>query len=144
MQPILHLSIPVRDLDEARRFYVDTLGCEAARARQGYQDIWFYGMQITLQDRPEEAAGLQPGSVRHFGVTLGRQEFDAVTGRISSRGVPWLSPVSTDDAGQPTEQTKGKIADPSGNVIELKTYTDVVAALEISPDSYPGPVAPGS
>jgi extradiol dioxygenase family protein len=48
-----------------------------------------------------------------------------------------LAPVSTDDAGLPTEQTKGKIADPSGNVIEVKTYRDVAAALEVSPHSYP-------
>jgi uncharacterized protein len=144
MQPILHLSIPVRDLDEARKFYVETLGCEAARAREGYQDVWFYGMQITLQDRPDEASGLQPGSVRHFGVTLGRDEFDAAISRIADRGVPWMSPLSTDDEGKPTEQTKTKIADPSGNVIELKTYTDVVAALEISPHSYPGSVEHGN
>ena len=56
MQPILHLSIPVRDLVEARKFYVDALGCEAARARQGYQDVWFFGMQVTLHDRPDEVA----------------------------------------------------------------------------------------
>lgn len=134
----------MRDLDEAKRFYVDTLGCEAARAREGYQDVWFYGMQITLHDRPEESSGLHPGSVRHFGVTLGRDEFDEVTSRVAARGVEWVSPISTDDEGKPTEQTKTKIADPSGNVIELKTYADVVAALEISPHSYPGSVAHGN
>ena len=32
------------------------LGCTAARAREGYQDIWFYGMQVTLHDRPDEVA----------------------------------------------------------------------------------------
>ena len=52
MQPILHLSIPVRDLDEAREFYVHALGCQPARARAGFTDVWFYGMQVTLQDRP--------------------------------------------------------------------------------------------
>jgi uncharacterized protein len=144
MQPILHLSIPVRDLDEARQFYVDTLGCDAARAREGYQDVWFYGMQITLHDRPEEAAGLRPGSVRHFGVTLGREEFDAITSRVAAQGVPWVSPISTDNEGKPTEQTKTKIADPSGNVIELKTYRDVSAALEISPYSYPESIEHGN
>jgi extradiol dioxygenase family protein len=133
MQPILHLSIPVRDLDEARQFYVGTLGCKAARAREGFQDIWFYGMQITLHCRPEEVAARHPGSVRHFGVTLGRTEFDAITSRIAAQGAPWVSPVTTDHEGTPIEQTKAKVADPSGNVIELKTYADVSAALEVSP-----------
>jgi len=52
--------------------------------------------------------------------------------------------VSTDDEGTPTEQTKLKIGDPSGNVIELKTYADVAAALEISPHSYPEAVEHGN
>jgi uncharacterized protein len=144
MQPILHLSIPVRDLDEARQFYVDTMGCEAAREREGFVDVWFFGLQLTLQDRPDEVAGLSAGSVRHFGVTLARPEFDEATARLRSSGVRWLSEVSTDDAGTPTEQTKAKVADPSGNVIELKTYVDVVAALEFSPYSYPEAGAHGN
>ena len=144
MQPILHLSVPVRDLEEARTFYVDALGCEAARAREGYQDVWFYGMQVTLQDRADEVGGAYPGSVRHFGVTLGRDDFDALAERLAARAVPWLSPVSTDDEGTPTEQTKAKFADPSGNVIEIKTYADVASALEISPHSYPEAIEHGN
>jgi hypothetical protein len=144
VQPILHLSIPVRDLVEARSFYVDVLGCEAARAREGFQDVWFYGMQVTLQDRADEAAAPHPGSVRHFGVTLGRDDFDALTARLRAYDARWVSPVSTDDEGMATEQTKAKIADPSGNVIEIKTYADVASALEISPHSYPGAIEHGN
>jgi hypothetical protein len=144
VQPILHLSIPVRDLDEARAFYVHTLGCEAARSRPSFADVWFFGMQVTLQDRPDEVTGMAAGGSRHFGVTLGRDDFDAVVARLVSGGVDWLVPVSTDDEGLPTEQTKAKLADPSGNVIELKTYRDVDAALEISPHSYPEAFAHGN
>ncbi len=144
MQPILHLSIPVREMDEARDFYVHTLGCQAARRRADFTDIWFYGMQVTLQDRPDEAVSAPARGSRHFGVTLARDEFDAVIDRLGSRGATWISPVSTDDEGLVTEQTKAKIADPSGNVIELKTYRDVDAALEISAHSYPETVARGN
>jgi extradiol dioxygenase family protein len=144
VQPILHLSIPVRDLAEARQFYVDALGCEAARTREGFADVWFFGLQLTLQDRPDEVSSPTAGSGRHFGVTLERQEFDAAVARLQAAGASWLSAVSTDDAGRPTEQTKAKVTDPSGNVIELKTYVDVVAALEFSPHSYPGAVEHGN
>ena len=144
MQPILHLSLPVRDLDEAVSFYVGTLGCQAARARQEFADVWFFGMQVTLQERPDEAAAAWADGSRHFGVTLGRDDFDAVVARLDAQGVGWLVPVSTDDAGLPTEQTKGKIADPSGNVIEVKTYRDVAAALEVSPHSYPAASSHGN
>ena len=141
MQPILHLSIPVRDVAEARDFYVGALGCESARTRADFCDVWFYGMQLTLQDRPDEA-GLTVGS-RHFGVTLSRDAFEQAVARLESHGARWVAPVSTDDAGLPTEQTKGKVADPSGNVIELKTYRDVGAALEFSP-VYPATATHGN
>ena len=36
MEPILHLSLPVGDLDAARVFYVDTLGCRVGRVREGW------------------------------------------------------------------------------------------------------------
>jgi uncharacterized protein len=143
VQPILHLSIPVRDLDEAREFYVSALGCQSARVRPDFVDVWFYGMQVTLQHRPDEA-GVQTGGSRHFGVTLAGDEFQAVVDRLGNGQVQWLVPVSTDDEGLPTEQTKAKIADPSGNVIELKTYRDVAVALEISTHSYPEAVEHGN
>ncbi len=144
VQPILHLSIPVRDLMEARTFYVEVLGCQAGRQRDDFVDVWFYGMQVTLQDRPDEVAPLRSGGSRHYGVTLERSEFEALVGRIAERGVPWLVPVTTDDEGRASEQTKAKIADPSGNVIEVKTYRDVTSALEFSPHSYPGAAEHGN
>jgi hypothetical protein len=144
VQPILHLSIPVRDMGEARAFYVHTLGCQAARTRDDFTDVWFYGMQITLQDRPDEAPLASTRQSRHFGVTLGRDEFEALIARLREHGVDWVVPVSTDDEGLATEQTKAKIADPSGNVVEIKTYRDVDAALEISPHSYPEAFAHGN
>jgi hypothetical protein len=131
-------------MDEARDFYVHTLGCQSARVRAGFTDVWFFGLQLTLQDRPDEVAGLQVGGSRHFGVTLGRDDFDAVLARLAAGDVDWLVPVTTDDKGEPTEQTKAKIADPSGNVIEFKTYRDVDAALEVSAHSYPEAFAHGN
>jgi extradiol dioxygenase family protein len=141
VQPILHLSVPVHDLAAAREFYVDTLGCQPGRVRAEFVDVWFYGMQVTLHDRPEEVA-LPPEGARHFGVTLARPEFDQLVDRLRTRAVKWLVPVSTDHEGQPTEQTKTKIADPSGNVIELKTYPDVAAALELPRRASPETVEP--
>jgi extradiol dioxygenase family protein len=54
VEPILHLSIPVRDLSESVGFYVESLGCELGRVREWFVDIWFFGMQVTLHERPEQ------------------------------------------------------------------------------------------
>ena len=124
--PVLHLSIPVRDLEESRAFYVDLLGCGLGRVRADFVDVWFYGMQVTLHLRPDELA--EPG-VRHFGVTLPLDDLRALVDRIGG-SVTWVDPLATEFAGTSREQTKSKLADPSGNVIELKSYADANAALE--------------
>lgn len=144
MRPILHLSLPVRDLRIARDFYVEALGCQAARTRDDFVDVWFFGMQLTLQDRPDEVGEWKPGGSRRFGVTLARDEFDELLVRLEVAAVPWVVPVTTDNEGLPTEQTKAKLADPSGNVIEIKSYRDVDTALEISSHSYPEAVTRGN
>lgn len=130
MEPVLHLSIVVADLKSSRHFYVDVLGCRPGRAHDTWMDVWFFGLQLTLQQQPDLvlAPGLQGN--RHFGVTLDGDEFAAVVARLDEvDGVRWVSPVSTDYPGTARQQTKGKLVDPSGNVIELKTYVDPEAAF---------------
>jgi uncharacterized protein len=127
--PILHLSLPVRDLESSRDFYVGVLGCELGRQREQFIDVWFFGMQVTLHERPAQVLGAGEQGVRHFGVTLDPAELHTLVERLAAHGVEWLDPVSTDYAGTPREQTKAKLLDPSGNVIELKTYVDPRAAF---------------
>ena len=126
---ILHLSIPVRDLAESRAFYVDVLGCDMGRVRDEFIDVWFYGMQVTLHARPSEISAPDAAGVRHFGVTLPLDELRALVARLDGR-VEWVDKLVTEHAGTAREQTKSKLADPSGNVIELKSYADPGTALE--------------
>jgi len=130
MDPVLHLSIVVADLDEARDFYIDILGCTPGRVHEDWMDVWFWGLQLTLQQRPDQVLPSDQQGVRHFGVTLATDDFAALMFRLESRSdLHWIAPVSTDNPGSPRQQTKGKLADPSGNVIEFKTYLDPEAAL---------------
>ena len=51
MENRFHLAIPAGDLDEAIRFYCDTLGCSRGNAVK-YPDAWvdinFWGNELTL------------------------------------------------------------------------------------------------
>ena len=130
MDPVLHLSIVVTDLDESRVFYVDVLGCTPGRLHDNWMDVWFWGLQLTLQQRPDQVLPPERRGVGHFGVTLDAEEFAALMSRLEVRpDLIWVVPVSTDYRGSPRQQTKGKLADPSGNVIEFKTYLDTEAAF---------------
>lgn len=127
MTAILHLSLPVGDLAAARSFYVDVLGCRPGRVRPGWMDVWFWGLQLTLQERPAEVASLaEPGS-RHFGVSLEPAELDAALARLRAAGdeVEWLTPVTAATDPSLNAKTSVKVADPSGNVIELKSYPSI-------------------
>jgi uncharacterized protein len=128
--PILHLSLPVKDLAEACAFYVDVLGCRPGRHGEGGADVWFYGLQLTLQNQPDHVLSESERGVRHFGVTLSADALAALLAKLEHYPIRWLDPVSTDHAGTPKEQTKAKLVDPSGNVIEIKAYADLVAGLQ--------------
>lgn len=104
MQPILLLSIPVRDLGESDLgesvdFYVGGLGCRPGRVQGSDADVWFFGMQVTLHERPDQVLVPEQTGVRHFGVTLAAGEMQALLARIEARGVVFASPVATDNVG---------------------------------------------
>jgi extradiol dioxygenase family protein len=125
MADVLHLSIPVRDLAEARAFYEEALGCEVGRVRGDWLDVWFFGLQLTLQHRPDEVRSIEGQGVRHFGVAL--DDADAFAGlvqRLRAHGVAWIAEPEVHTAAELSGKVGGKLADPSGNVIELKFYDD--------------------
>lgn len=126
--PVLHLSLPVSDLDAARRFYVDALGCRVGRVRHDWIDVWFFGMQLTLQHQPDEVRSLAEQGVRHFGVVLPDAEsYSSLIDRLRAAGVEWLSAPQEHASAELSGKVGGKFADPSGNVIEVKHYPDQAA-----------------
>jgi extradiol dioxygenase family protein len=125
---VLHLSIPVSDLDAARHFYVDTFGCRVGRVREDWIDVWFFGMQLTLQHRPDEVRSPEEQGVRHFGVVLTDAEsYSSLVDRLHAAGVSWLSEPAEHAQVALSGKVGGKLADPSGNVIEVKHYPDAQA-----------------
>ena len=53
-RPRFHLAFPVDDLDAARRFYGDVLGCPQGRESDHWIDFDFLGHQIVAHLAPEE------------------------------------------------------------------------------------------
>ena len=131
----LHLSLPVRDLDEARCFYVEAFGCRVGRERDDWVDVWFFGMQLTLQHRPDEVRPPGEQGVRHFGVVLSDPEsYSSLIDRLRVVGVGWLSEPAEHAEVALSGKVGGKLADPSGNVIEVKYYADAAAYRSATSD----------
>jgi extradiol dioxygenase family protein len=124
-RPVLHLSLPVDDLHAARDFYERTLGCRIGREREDWFDAWFFGLQLTLQLRPQEVTDVSQQGVRHFGVVLpALAEFDELVHRVAASGHAWISKPEIHVDAELNGKLGGKLADPSGNVIEVKFYAD--------------------
>jgi uncharacterized protein len=120
MRPIFHLSFPVRDLPEAIEFYRDALGAEIGRSETTFVDALLFGAQVTLQNDPDNVLTPMPRS-RHFGATVSWTAWEALALRFS-RTAYLVELPSVSYEGQPIEQGKLMIRDPSGNFIELKAY----------------------
>ena len=124
-RPVLHLSLPVDDLHAARDFYERTLGCRIGREREDWFDAWFFGLQLTLQLRPQEVMDVSKQGVRHFGVVLpSLSDFDELVSRVAASGHSWISMPEKHRDAELNGKLGGKLADPSGNIIEIKFYAD--------------------
>jgi extradiol dioxygenase family protein len=131
---LFHLSIPVTELDPARRFYVEVLGGNCGRVNSDWLDVILWGHQITLQLRPAETRPLSEQGKRHFGVVLPWQEWEAEVKRLRSLGIGFLGEPVVLFEGTAQEQAKFYLHDPSYNVIEVKTYRDLVGTLMLEGD----------
>ena len=129
-RPRFHLAFPVRDLDEARAFYGDLLGCAEGRSSPEWVDFDFHGHQIVAHLAPAEAppgANLvdgQPVPARHFGLILAPADWRALADRLIAASVRFLIAPQTRFKGLPGEQQTLFFLDPSGNALEFKAFAD--------------------
>ena len=78
-------------------------------------------MQLTLQLRPEEVRAADAQGVRHFGVALNdRHSFEELARRLETQQVHWLARPAEHTDADLSHKSNFRIADPSGNVIEIK------------------------
>ncbi len=140
MRPRFHLAFPVHDLEAARGFYAGLLGCGVGRESRRWIDFDFHGHQITAHlvddDRPSAANPVDGDRVpaRHFGLILGRDEWDALAARLTAAGVPFLIEPRVRFRGRPGEQATMFVTDPSGNALEFKSFADEAAIFARDPD----------
>lgn len=103
----------------------EAFGCRVGRTNPGWLDVWFFGMQLTLQEHPDEVTSADTQGVRHFGVVLDDvQTYEHLIERLRSHEVRWLSEPALHTEAELSGKRGGKLADPSGNVIEVKFYDD--------------------
>jgi hypothetical protein len=126
-----HLAFPVTSLDKARAFYGGLLGCPEGRSSPEWVDFDLYGHQIVAHLSPEEAGhdetNLVDGDqvpVRHFGVVLPMDEWEALAARLRIAGTHFLIEPHVRFRGEVGEQATMFFLDPCGNALEFKAFAD--------------------
>ncbi len=125
-----HLAFPVADLDAARRFYVDGLGCTPGRRSSRALILDFFGHQIVahlVTELPPPQSGIYP---RHFGLVFDDEsDWAALAARAEAQGLCFRQRPRVRFPGEPTEHRTFFLEDPSGNLLEFKHYTHAEAVF---------------
>ena len=135
---LFHFSFAVNDLDQARRFYGELLGCPEGRKMPGRADFNFFGHHIVAHLNAEEIVGektarLRGGGgtpLRHFGVVMPLETFATMQKRLEGAEVDFILKPEVRQAGTVREQMLMTCRDGCGNAIEfkgLRNITDVYA-----------------
>jgi extradiol dioxygenase family protein len=135
---LFHFSFAVDDLDRARAFYGELLGCPEGRKLKGRADFNFFGHHIVAHLAPTEVVGGEGRKLgesgrtplRHFGVVMTLEDFQRTAEKLTAQGAEFLNKPVVTQKGTIREQMLMTVSDRCGNAIEfkgLKHVTDVYA-----------------
>jgi catechol 2,3-dioxygenase-like lactoylglutathione lyase family enzyme len=119
-----HTVLRVRDLEASIRFYQDVLGFKHEGRLDPLEIIRVHeGFTIDLVES-------DPTDPIHYAFCMGRQSFNEVYARLKRLNIPFGNGPHTRDNGQPPAKWAGAkgmadalyFDDPSGHIIEIRTY----------------------
>ena len=116
---MFHLSLPVAAFSDCIAFYRDCFGADIVMLSDKAANLFVFGGQLTLHDKPGSALRAEQRQEMHFGHVVADAEWFAIRDRIQSSAqavLHCLEPVVA--AG-----TRGKllVVDPSGNIVEINS-----------------------
>jgi uncharacterized protein len=135
-----HIAVQVRDIEEARRFYKDVLGCAEGRSDPHWVDFSLYGHQFVCHLNPNLgktgslASHFNPVDghgvpVPHCGVVLRPAQWNALAEQLRRHRVDFVVEPHTRFKGQAGEQSTMFFLDPTGNALEFKAFEDIEGQL---------------
>ena len=129
-----HIAFPVDDLDAARTFYGQTLGCPEGRSAPEWIDFDLFGHQIVAHFKPRTVTQDAPHHnavdghavpIPHFGVVLTMDRWQEFADRLRTAHVHFEIEPHIRFEGQVGEQATMFFYDPAGNALEFKAFADM-------------------
>ena len=126
---VFHLAYTVTNLDSARSFYGELLGCQEGRSTDTWVDFNFFGNQLSLHlgevvKRSKTTSKVDDISVPvpHFGCVLNWDTFHNLADKLKSAGIQFIIEPTIRFKGIPGEQATMFFEDPFQNALEFKAY----------------------
>ena len=128
-----HVAIPVFDVQLARTFYRDIMGCPEGRSDEKWVDFDMYGHQFVIHYNPKNSDDDNHTNevdghavpVPHYGVVLEWIDWVELAERLKEHKVKFLIEPHIRFKGLPGEQATMFFLDPCGNALEFKSFKDI-------------------
>jgi len=136
MKTRFHFAFNVTNLETARDFYGDILGCKEGRSTATWVDFDFYGHQISLhlgepfQTQATGHVGEHQVPMPHFGLIMDLSDWKSIAKRLVDKDVQFLIEPTVRFKGEAGEQYTLFFFDPFGNPIEIKGFADFATVYE--------------
>ena len=130
LQPF-HLAFPVKNLERARAFYGNILGCQQGREDPGvWIDFSLFGHQIVAHQVPVSHTAKVHSNhvdghnvpVPHFGLVLKWKEYHEFVDMLKLNKVKFEIEPTIRFVGLPGEQATMFFYDSEGNALEFKAF----------------------
>jgi len=120
---LFHLAFPVRNLEEAKQFYVEGLGCVLGRESSSALTLELGGHQIIAHLTTQVLEKQKAIYPRHFGLIFtSEEEWQALVHRAERKGLRFYHQPRRRFLGTRIEHTTFFLEDPSYNLLEFKCY----------------------
>jgi len=121
---LFHLAFPIHDVEAAKRFYIEGLGCILGRESGQAVTFGLAGHQLVahvVTDFPDTQKGIYP---RHFGlVFLLKSQWQELADRAKTKELTFFQQPRVRFPGTRIEHHTFFLQDPSQNLLEFKHYT---------------------
>src|SRR5690625_7676560 len=119
--PPCHLAFPVHNLEQARTFYGDILGCSEGRSSPEWIDFNCYGHQIVAHLAPEECQHTQTSEVdneqepvRPFGIVMDIPSWQTLADPLQAQRRDFKITTTIHSKVQHGKKATMHLPDPSG------------------------------
>jgi uncharacterized protein len=120
---IFHLSIPVKDIESTKEFYVEGLGCGLGRQSSVAITLNFHGHQIVAHLTDDPGPPQKSIYPRHFGVACRtEEEWNEILDRARKHRLAFFRDPRRRFPNTPLEHVTFFLEDPSHNLLEFKFY----------------------